>query len=273
MELLFAKSFWEVDAALPFRFDDLLAMVAEAGFDATELFLPFFEGGPKRTITQHSKHGLGLIGAIATVGDTPEEHRASLETQVARAVRFEPLLINSHTGRDIFSFDDNLRIFERALELSERYGVGIVHETHRTRPTYSAIDTVRYLEALPELRLTADVSHWMVVHESDLSDQPEAVAQLVERSDHIHARVGFEEGPQVADPRAPEWRGHLERHADIWKGIASAHRARGSDLLTVTPEFGPFPYVPTIPFTRQPLVDVWEVNLDMKEALEVALAE
>lgn len=273
MELLFAKSFWEVDPELPLRLVDLLERVAEAGFDATELFLPYFDGTPKRTISAHQQRGLGIIGAIATLGDTPEEHLASLEKHVARAVRFEPLLINSHTGRDIFSFDDNLRLFERALELSERHGVPILHETHRTRPTYSAIDTLEYLEALPELRLTADVSHWMVVHESDLSDQPEALRGLIERSDHIHARVGFEEGPQVADPRAPEWRGHVEHHVDIWKGIAQSHRERGSEYLTVTPEFGPFPYVPTLPFTRQPLVDVWEVNLDMREALQVALAD
>ena len=271
MELLFAKSFWEVDPELPYRLKDLLMRVAEAGFDATELFLPFFEGTPKRTVNAHAEFGLGIIGAIATYGDTPAEHLASLDEQVARAVRFEPLLINSHTGRDIFSFDDNLRLFERALVLADKHGLPIAHETHRTRPTYSAIDTLRYLEALPELRLTADVSHWMVVHESDLSDQPEAVAQLIERSDHIHARVGFEEGPQVADPRAPEWREHVEGHVEIWKGIVAAQRARGSERFTVTPEFGPFPYAPTLPFTRQPLVDVWEVNLDMREALQVAL--
>ena len=269
MDLLFTKSLWEADPGRPF--EDHLARVRNDGFDGTELFLPFFDGDPDETLRRHRALELERVAAIATFGDTPIDHLRDLERQVELALRFEPILINSHTGRDIFAFDANLALFERALELSSRHGVAIVHETHRTRPTYSAIETRRYLEALPELRLNADVSHWMVVHESDLSDQPRNVELLIQRSDHIHARVGYEEGPQVNDPRAPEWRAHLENHLGIWRGIVAAHRARGSARLTITPEFGPDPYVPALPYTRQPLVDVWELNVHIKDLLREAL--
>ena len=55
------------------------------------------------------------------------------------------------------------------------------------------------------LRVTFDVSHWCNVHESLLADQQETVDMTLQRVDHIHARIGHPEGPQVNDPRAPEW--------------------------------------------------------------------
>jgi len=127
------------------------------------------------------------------------------------------------------------------------------------------------METLPELRLTADFSHWMVVHESDLSDQEETLSLAIERSDHIHARIGYEEGPQISDPRAPEWKGHVERHIELWRRIAERHRRDGSKMLTITPEFGPPNYMHTLPFTNEPVRDAWEVNVYMRDMLARAL--
>lgn len=94
----------------------------------------------------------------------------------------------------------------------------------------------------------------------------------IERSDHIHARVGYEEGPQVPDPRAPEWRGHVDRHLEIWRRIAEVRRRDGSARLTVTPEFGPPNYMHTSPFSKEPVADAWEVNVYMRDMLREALA-
>ena len=44
-------------------------------------------------------------------------------------------------------------------------------------------------------------------------------------------------------------------------------RNRGPGLLTVTPEFGPYPYMPILPYTRQPIVSQWEVNVHMMQLL------
>ena len=71
---------------------------------------------------------------------------------------FSPSLINSHTGRDIFSLEDNLMLFERALELEAQYGVVISHETHRFRPTFSTLGTEQILKHLPELKLNLDIT-------------------------------------------------------------------------------------------------------------------
>ena len=70
---------------------------------------------------------------------------------------------------------------------------------------FAASLTRQYMEKIPELKLTFDVSHWCNVHESMLADQQETMNMALQRVEHIHARIGHPEGPQVNDPRAPEW--------------------------------------------------------------------
>ncbi len=111
----------------------------------------------------------------------------------------------------------------------------------------------------------------MNVHESDLSDQPDNLEIAINRAIHIHARVGYEEGPQVNDPRAPEWSTHLENHINLWKRIAENRKSQGAEYLTITPEFGPIPYVPTLPYTQKPLADVWEINVFIRDTLKAKL--
>jgi hypothetical protein len=95
----------------------------------------------------------------------------------------------------------------------------------------------------------------------------------VARADHIHARVGFPQGPQVNDPRAPEWTEALDHHLAWWDAIVAEHRRRKSDALTITPEFGPAPYMPAMPYSREPLSNQWEVNLYMKDLLRARYSE
>jgi hypothetical protein len=264
MRLVFSKSKWEM-------WDDPLHVFIERtaadGFAATEIYLRSLSESPDEIAAVHEAHGLDLIAQVLTNGATAEEHLRSLEEQFDFAARCNPVLVNSHAGRDIFSFEDTLKSFRRLIALGRETGIPVVVETHRGRPTYSAIETRKYLEALPELRLTADFSHWMVVHESDLSDQPESVARAIERSHHIHARVGYAEGPQVPDPRAPEWREHVANHVSLWQRIVDHHRQTGTDALTITPEFGPPHYMHTLPFSNEPVGDVWEINVYMRDLL------
>lgn len=268
MELMYLKSKWEVwHVAL----EPFLERVKGSGFDGTEIFIPSLSEAPEEVTALHKQYELKLVAQIVTIGNDPDAHLRSLEERFEVAVQCKPLLINGHTGRDIFPFEDNVRILRRAIALSQEHGVPFVNETHRGRPTYSAITTREYLEALPELRLTADFSHWMVVHESDLRDQEGNVQLAIERSNHIHARVGYEEGPQVTDPRAPEWQPHLENHLSLWRQIVDRHRQEGAQRLTITPEFGPPTYMHTLPFTNQPVADVWEINVYMKDLLKQEL--
>lgn len=212
-----------------------------------------------------------IIAQIVTEGNNFRKHLDSLNRLAEKALKCNPVLVNCQPGRDYFSFDENMKILERLIELSKETDILFTAETHRGRSTYSLIETVKYLNALPELCLTSDISHWMVVHESDLSAQRTNLELAISRSRHIHARVGYEEGPQVTDPCAPEWERHLNNHLSIWQSIVDNCKSLDLEFLTITPEFGPPNYMHTLPFSNKPVSDAWEVNVAMKKILEERL--
>ena len=264
MKLIFGKSKWEMwDDPL----EAFLERVVASGFEATEIYLGSLRESPAEIARLHAAYGLHLIGQILTQGGSYLEHIRSLESQFEFAAQCQVAFINSHTGRDIFSFEENVQIFQRVTELSQRSDIPLLIETHRGRPTYSAIETRKYLEAVPELRLTADFSHWMVVHESGLEDQRANVELAMSRADYIHARVGYAEGPQIPDPRAPEWQYAVDSHIGLWQDIIDQHKRNNKETLYISPEFGPPAYMHTAPFTNQPVGDVWEQNVYMKDLL------
>ena len=168
--------------------------------------------------------------------------------------------ITSQTGRDYFSFEDNKKLIEWTLKVCGEQDLAIAHETHRGKFAYSASVTRPYIDAVDELRILADFSHWACVAESFLEHEQENLNAAIARTDHIHARVGFDEGPQVTDPRAPEWQHAVDHHFDWWQRIVDARKKAGMKRTTFTSEFGPFPYLHRLPYTRQDIINQWEVN-------------
>jgi hypothetical protein len=86
------------------------------------------------------------------------------------------------------------------------------------------------------------------------------------RTDHIHARIGHAEGPQVNDPRAPEWKNAVDAHLSWWDKVVERKRIEGTPITFLT-EFGPPSYLPTLPFTNQPVANQWEINIYMMDLL------
>ncbi|WP_133468127.1 sugar phosphate isomerase/epimerase family protein [Paraglaciecola marina] len=272
MKLNFHKSFWEAPCTTEQDLHQLLERTHRDGYQGTELFLPFFDFDAELTLAAHRQHSLNIITGIATEGSNLAEHLRSMERQVEKALSFNPILINSHTGRDIFSLEDNLVLFEHALELEQKFDICITHETHRFRPTFSTFDTEKIVAALPELKLNLDISHWMVVHESDLNDQLARLKKIFPQVHHIHARVGFEEGPQVTNPQDSLWKSHVDNHVKLWQSVIDFAKKRNQEDFTITPEFGPFPYAHVQPQSHQPLADIWEANNFMRKHLQDRLS-
>ena len=100
-----------------------------------------------------------------------------------------------------------------------------------------------------------------------LADQADAVNLALEHTDHIHSRVGHPEGPQVNDPRAPEWEEALQAHLGWWDQVVAMHQKNGT-TLTVTTEFGPATYMPTLPFSQMPVANQWDINVHMMHLLK-----
>jgi len=267
MKLLLLKSLWGMAGTLEEQF----ARIDEAGYGGVET------GAPAKDRAKEFKalikaHKFQFNGMIFTNGANAEEHAASLKTQLDALAPYDPFQITVHSARDCWSFDEQCAYFEAALEIEKKRGIPLNHETHRLRAMYTPWTTAALLKKFPALYIAADFSHFTCVCESLLHDQGEALMRCMAHTRHVHGRVGHEEGPQVNDPRAPEWQRHLDAHEAWWKQIVRNRKKSGAKLFTYTPEFGPPNYMPTLPHTRQPVADLWDVCLFMARRFEKLFA-
>ena len=242
-----------------------IGRVQEAGFDGIEMSLPLDRAARDDWTARIADAGLGLIVAQwETVFHADfEQHRAALAELLHNACAVRPLHVNSHTGKDWYTPAQNRALLELAEAISREHGVPIVHEIHRSRFSGHPMLLLPYLEQMPQLQLTADLSHWCCACESLLEDQPHTLEKTLPHVRHIHARVGHAQGPQVADFRAPEAQAALEAHLGWWDRIIELRRAAGAERMTLTPEFGPAPYTQTLPYTQREVSNAWELNVAM----------
>lgn len=253
--------------------DDFIENVIDQGFNGIEIHIPNtinFENALydkieniKKTVPDFMIVPQQVTGVKL---ETPEDYLDGVLKRLEELKRFEPNFINSHTGKDHYSFSDNCRIIEAIEAFSLKNKVKVYHEIHRGRFTFHSATTLRYLEKFPQLKLVGDLSHWCVVSESMLEDQASIIKEVIPHIHHIHARVGFEQSPQVNHPFAPEWEPKLKIFLGWWQQIVNHHKTNNN--ISITPEFGPFPYMPQSPFDQKPLAQQKVLNLEMKIYLQ-----
>jgi sugar phosphate isomerase/epimerase len=247
--------------------------VKGAGYDGVEMALPLEANESQKIVATLKEYKLELIGQYWQSFESDlDEHSQNYEKYLRNLIAAQPVFINCQTGKDFFTVNQNKHLFDLASRISEDTGVKIIHETHRGKSLFAAHIAQDYLTKLPDLRICLDISHWCNVHESMLENQTEAVDLAISRADHIHSRVGHPEGPQVNDPRAPEWEDTLNTHLGWWDKIVEKHRANGTQL-TITTEFGPATYMPVMPYTQLPIGNQWEINVFMMNLLKNRYAE
>lgn len=243
----------------------------ESGYDGIEVWVPGSNAEMKLLTDECIVHNLKLGLLAGGSSSNFEEHRTQYYQMLERAISLHPIYINCHTGRDYFTFEQNAELIQHANDLSKKSGIPIYHETHRGRALFAAHVTQKFLEHITDLKLTLDISHWCNVHESLLHDQKETVDLALSRAEHIHARVGYQEGPQVNDPRAPEWSSAVNTHFDWWEKIINRKKSEGKSITILT-EFGPADYMHTLPYTYQPVADQWGINVHMMRELRKRFA-
>lgn len=253
----------------PGTIDELCNKAKKEGYDGIEVLWSHEKKTQEELFAALKKYELE-VGILCAGFDNHyqkhlEDFIAMTEEATAQTIQ-RPLYINCHSGRDYFSYDQNKAFIDHTTQLSRQTGIIISHETHRARILYSAPVARHYMDTIPELRITFDVSHWCNVSESLLDDQQETIDLALSRADVIHARVGHSEGPQVNDPRAPEWEPALNAHLSWWDSVVEAKKKAGQ-RLTILTEFGPPDYMPTLPYTRDPLSDQWAINVHMMQLL------
>lgn len=192
--------------------------------------------------------------------DSPQVHLEDLRIKLDWAAELSPRLVNVLPGNDRWSLNEQVDFFARAAELADASGLKVCFEIHRGRSLYSPWVTLDVIRQVPELRFTSDISHWLVTCERLLDDPADDLSAFIERVDHIQARVGYDQGPQVPHPGAPEYADVLAFHQRHWESIWSSQEKRGLQTTTLTPEFGPDGYLHHLPFTDVPVADLWQLN-------------
>ena len=272
MNILYSCPYWGSESLTPLSF--LNKAIAD-GYNGVELFLQppdemttqFMSVIDEKRKQQDDFYFIALQ-LVFPVKETVTDYIKKMECNLASIAALQPLFINSHTGKDYFSFDDNCRVIEAAMNFSAKNNIRILHETHRSRFAFHTATLLPYLEKFPEMELTGDLSHFCVVSESMLEDQEEIFGIIFPHISHLHARVGYEQGPQVNDPKAPEWNLHVNKFMNWWQQIIALKQKAGQKTFTITPEFGPVPYMPVIPFTQEPTSMQWENNLFVKKLIQ-----
>ena len=260
MKLALVRHLWGVDHTL--GLDHYLPRWSKVGYEVVE---SAFHGSPDRAALLRFLKNSGwrwiaqVFSREFSPGGTVREHLDSMTRQVQECMEHQPLFFNAHSGSDSWTLAEAEDFYGAALELEERLGVTIAHETHRLRCLGNPWTTRSLLERFPALKLTCDFSHWVCVAERLLEDCSQIIQLAAEHCHHVHARVGHEEGPQVPDPRAPEWARHVAAHERWWDIIWASQKQRGFKMSTLTPEFGPAPYLVTLPYTQTPIANLADI--------------
>ena len=275
-------------------YSEVLSYLVNAGYTGIEASLADLGRTPsERLAFSHKVHDAGLkliVGVYSSWCDYNDNTRYDLHSpplvqahrirnEIIEATNLGATKINAHSGSDGWTEYESYCYFEQIEnwrcnnDLHLIPGVTLCHETHRGRPLGSPWVTDRLLQQLPELRITSDYSHWVISceryfghqdHQSVDECEKEVLRRVANNVDHIHARVGTTQSPQIVDIRDNRSTSNITSiHAftDYWIMIRNVMIAKGEMEMSVTPEYGPLPYTPCHPFTDdQPLSDVWDVT-------------
>lgn len=202
---------------------------------------------------------------IPAQADSPENHLERLKERFESAKKLNPRFVNLLAGNDRWVLAQQIDFLGKVHELAASYELFCSFETHRATSLYSPWLTLEIIQQLPQLRFTADISHWIVVSERLFNDPCDDFSEFINRVHHIQARVGYDQGPQVPHPAAPEYSAALKFQQHFWQQIWVSQYRRGYQQTTLTPEFGADGYLHHLPFTDVPIADLWSLNAWMAQ--------
>lgn len=162
---------------------------------------------------------------------------------------------------------DAVPVVERWMDDAAGAGLPLLFETHRDSLLNDLYFTLQLLDLVPDMRLCADLSHFVVDREmrAPLTATDRAyVERILDRSDCFQGRVASREQVQVQIdfPQHREWVG-IFRH--WWQsGMRAWRRQNGPDAtLVFLCELGPPPYAITDGHRRE-LSDRWDEALRIR---------
>ena len=241
--------------------DEKLAKIRDAGFDGAGV--RFTERSFVKPITDFLRaHGMSWQAQAypQTVDD--------LKPVIDHVLEFGADHINVQPDVRPYTLVECFPLIDGWLRLAADAGIQLHIETHRNRMTTDLLFTLHLLDHYPQLRLTGDLSHYVVDRECwyPLTDTDQALMhRIVDNCWGFHGRVASREQIQL-QLNFPQHRGWVKVFMNWWeRGFRQWQAKAGQDeTLTFLCELGPPEYAMTGPDGYE-LSDRWQEALQLKE--------
>ena len=239
------------------RFD----AVKEAGYDGLALDLGALDLAAARScVREYVRTGLsGLLTAFPT---SIEALRPALH--LAKDIGAPFVIVVGQVMP--LAVQAMIPVVREWLRVAAEESMPIQFETHRNCITNDLFTTLQVLQAVPEMRLSADLSHYVVDREMMqpiTAEMQNYVVRVLERSDSFQGRIATRNQIQVpiAFPQHRDW---LETFLGWWREGFRLWRMRASaqDLVFLC-ELGPPNYAITDAHGDE-LSDRWQEALELK---------
>ena len=193
---------------------------------------------------------------------------AELPALLGLATELEASLVNVIGQVMPLTVEDGIPVIRQWMSDAEQAGLPLLFETHRDCTLNDLFYTLQLIEAVPEMRLCADLSHYVIDREMRLplsETDRDYMHRILERSDCFQGRVANREQVQIQInfPQHQEW---VEIFKGWWQQGMQAWRERNADdaELVFLCELGPPPYAIT-DAEQQELSDRWEESLRIRD--------
>ena len=148
------KYFYPIWGSEELPIDIFFERIKKAGYTGVEMNIPYDEFYINELKNKLKSFELELIAQqyLPPLKETFSEYMKRLSAYMLHLISFNPRLINSHTGKDYFTFEENCQIIDYLNNLSKKYTIDIIHETHRGRFLFSTFTAREYFTKYPNLR-------------------------------------------------------------------------------------------------------------------------
>ncbi len=256
-----------LDGQAEWTLDEKFERVKAAGFEAVECWLtPDTE---QEVADALARHELRLV-----LGHRPfkvEDTRRVVE----QAVRLQADYVFAQPADAFISLENVAALVLDGRKIANDAGIPYFVETHRNNFTETIPQTLALLERISDLRITGDLSHFVVVGEFYGWKEERAVERMrlvLERVSHLHGRIGNGEQIQVD---VGDGSGQTAQFfVSLWETAMRAwlQEAQPGDIFPFGSELGPPRYAITLPDGRE-FSDRWTQSLVMKQLAEQAWAQ
>lgn len=244
--------------------DAVCEMVAAAGYDGLAIDLGAADVAVAHAIRPHLER-CGLTPLIVAFPKTV----ASLRETLIMAKDFGSPFVDVIGQVTPLTVEGMIPVIRRWIEMSEEIGMPVQFETHRNCITNDLYSTLALLDAIPEMRLCADLSHYVVDREfwHPLSARDLGlISRVLARSDSFQGRVASRQQIQlqIGFPQHRKW---VDLFETWWEEGLRGWRARNpsGDCIFLC-ELGPPEYAMTGPDGRE-LSNRWEEALAIRETV------